>query len=198
MMAKYVELWRITKDIKAEWSFIEGALGTELYKRIYENTAPGHYADLDMLQIGTTHRGPTPLSIAEQYSMVSIWALLAQPFLLSCDLTKLDALTRSLMSNYEVIDINQDRLCKVAERSPLNTEETLLVYKKEMVNGKFAVGLFNISDREQEVTFSLEQLNLEGSWKVRDVWRQNDIGTVSETFTALLDSHGSLLLLLEN
>jgi alpha-galactosidase len=197
MMAKYVHLWRITKDIQAKWSYVEDALGAELHGRIYNNTSPGHYADLDMLQIGSTHRGPTPLTPAEQYSMVSIWALLAQPMLLSCDLTILDEFTRSLMSNYEVIDINQDRLCKPAERIALNNEESLLLFKKQLVNGKFAVGLFNISDEQQEISFSLEHLKLKGNWNLRDVWKQSDIGTISDKFTARLDKHGTVLLQLD-
>ena len=197
MLAKHVHLWRITKDIKAEWSFVEAALGAELHKRIIENTSPGHYADLDMLQIGSTFRGATPLTVAEQYSMVSLWALLSQPYLLSCDLTILDDFTRSLMSNYEVIDINQDRLCKPAERFELDDTGKLLLYKKTLNNGQYAVGLFNVSDEKQDISFTMEQLNFDGKWKFRDVWRQKDIGTISDTFEATVDGHGSLLLVLE-
>jgi alpha-galactosidase len=197
MMANYVHLWRITKDIKAQWSYVDAALGAELHKRIYDNTSAGHYADLDMLQIGTTYKGTTPLTIAEQYSMVSLWALLSQPFLLSCDLTILDDFTRSLMTNYEVIDINQDRLCKPADRLVLDAGRKLQLYKKPLSNGQISVGLFNVADKKQDISFSLEHLNLDGKWKIRDVWRQQDIGTVTDTFTATLDGHGSLLLVLE-
>jgi alpha-galactosidase len=197
MLAKHVHLWRITKDIKAQWSYVDAALGAELHKRIYENTSPGHYADLDMLQIGTTYKGTSPLTVAEQYSMVSLWALLSQPFLLSCDLTILDDFTRSLMSNYEVIDINQDRLCKPADRIVLNAEHQLQLYKKPLSNGQYAVGLFNVADKKQDISFSIKQLNLDGKWKIRDVWRQQDIGTLTDTFKATLDGHGSLLLVLE-
>ena len=197
MLAKHVHLWRITKDIKAEWSFVDAALGAELHKRIYENTSPGHYADLDMLQIGTTYKGTSPLTMAEQYSMISLWALLSQPFLLSCDLTILDDFTRSLMSNYEVIDINQDRLCKPADRIVLNAEHQLQLYKKPLSNGQYAVGLFNVAGKKQDISFSIKQLNLDGKWKIRDVWRQQDIGTLTDTFKATLDGHGSLLLVLE-
>lgn len=197
MLAKHVHLWRITKDIKADWSYVDAALGDELHKRISENTSPGHYADLDMLQIGTTYKGTSPLTVAEQYSMVSLWALLSQPFLLSCDLTILDDFTRSLMSNYEVIDINQDRLCKPADRIVLNAERQLQLYKKPLSNGQYAVGLFNVADKKQDISFSLKQLNLDGKWKIRDVWRQQDIGTLTDTFKAKLDGHGSLLLVLE-
>jgi alpha-galactosidase len=72
------------------------------------------------------------------------------------------------MTNYEVIDINQDRRCKPAERMELDEAGKLLLYKKTLSNGRFAIALFNTSDSEQEVTFSLKQLNLKGSWNVRD------------------------------
>jgi hypothetical protein len=64
-------------------------------------------------------------------------------------------------------------------------------------SGQYAVGLFNVADDKQDISFTLEQLDLDGKWKFRDVWRQKDIGTVSDTFTATIDGHGSLLLVLE-
>jgi hypothetical protein len=79
----------------------------------------------------------------------------------------------------------------------LDDTGTLLLYKKTLSNGQYAVGLFNVADQKQDITFSLEQLNLEGKWKFRDVWRQKNIGTVSNTLKAMLDAHGSLLLVLE-
>jgi alpha-galactosidase len=117
--------------------------------------------------------------------------------LLSCDLDKISEFTLKLMTNYEVIDINQDRLCKPAERLELDDTGKLLLYKKTLNNGQYAVGVFNVSDEKQDVSFSLKQLNLDGKWKFRDAWRQKDIGTVSDTFNAKLDGHGSLLLVLE-
>jgi len=203
MMSKYAHMWRITPDIKAHWPDVDRALGAELHKRAYTYTKPGHYADLDMLQIGplakTFLKGKTPLTAAEQYTMVTLWTMLAQPMLLSCDLDLIDEFTLKLMTNYEVIDINQDRLCKPAERMELDEAGKLLLYKKTLSNGRFAIALFNTSDSEQEVTFSLKQLNLKDSWNVRDAWKQKEIGTVSDEFTALVDSHGVLLLqLIEN
>jgi alpha-galactosidase len=200
MMSRHANMWRITKDIKPVWEDVERALGAELHERIYASTKPGHYADLDMLQIGPKYESFTkdraPLTAPEQYSMVSLWTLLAQPMLLSCDLDLISEFTLNLMRNYEVIDINQDRLCKPAERFELDDTGKLLLYKKTLNNGQYAVGLINVSDDNQDIAFTLEQLDLDGKWKFRDVWRQKDIGTVSDTFTATLDGHGSLLLVL--
>ena len=201
MMSKHANMWRITKDIKPVWEDIERALGAELHKRISTHTKPGHYADLDMLQIGPKYesftKGRAPLTAPEQYTMVSLCSLLAQPMLLSCDLDLISEFTLNLMTNYEVIDINQDRLCKPAERIELDDTGTLLLCKKTLNNGQYAVGLFNVADEKQDISFALEQLNFEGKWTFRDVWRQKDIGTVTDTFKARLDGHGSLLLVLE-
>lgn len=73
------------------------------------------------------------------------------------------------MSDHEVIDINQDRLCKPADRIVLNAERQLKLYKKPLSNGQYAIGLFNVAGKIQDISFSIKQLNIDGKWKIRDV-----------------------------
>src|SRR5690606_32807959 len=100
--------WRTTRDITDTWGSMSGIAfmqnGREGFVR------PGQWNDLDMLMVGQIwwgeNRRPTRLTPDEQYTQVSMWSLQAAPLLLSCDLTRLDPFTKSLLTNAEVIDVN--------------------------------------------------------------------------------------------
>lgn len=193
---KYCNLWRLTSDIKAEW-------GRMILPFRRENrlalTKPGHYGDLDMLQIGPLGKPnraevvfkPSPLTPAEQYFQVSLWCLLTQPLLLSCHVPSMDDFDVNLVTNDEVLAVNQDPLCKQGYRIASKRREWE-VWAKDLEDGSKAVGLFNLSDDDRVLAVSEEKLGLGG--KVRDLWRQKDVGELDGEFRVRVSSHGVALL----
>jgi alpha-galactosidase len=128
----------------------------------------------------------------EQYTHVSLWALLSAPLLLGCDLGRLDDFTLNLITNDEVLAIDQDPLG--VQALPVIKEKNIHVYKKRLADGNYALGIFNISD--ETVTYKLSFINagLNKELRLRDLWRQKDLGNFSNVFEDAIPSHGVRLL----
>jgi alpha-galactosidase len=198
MVPRYCNLWRLTPDIHAEWRRIIAPFRMEQRLQL---TGPGHYGDLDMLQIGPMGKpnraevvfNPSPLAPAEQYFQVTLWAILTQPLLLSCHIPTMDAFDLGLVTNDEVLAVNQDRLCKQGYRVAYR-EGVWEIWAKKLADGGKAVALFNLSDKDQVLTVTARQVGLGG--RVRDLWRQRDIGELNEGggFSAHVTAHGAAFL----
>ena len=117
---------------------------------------------------------PTALTPDEQYSYMSMWALMAAPLFFGGDMASLDDFTLGILCNSEVIDIDQDALGWQARVVRQSADEFIL--EKPLEDGSVAVGLFNLSDSPRKITASLTDLGLNGGRKVRDLWRQKEIG----------------------
>jgi alpha-galactosidase len=186
--------WRTTGDIVDSWRSMAsigfGQAGHEKF------AGPGHWNDPDMLVVGQVGWGPklhpTRLSADEQYTHISLWCLLSAPLLIGCDMTKLDDFTLSLLTNDEVIAVNQDPLGKQAARVAKDGDTE--VWAKDMEDGSKAVGLFNRGDEPAQVTATLSTLGLTGEQTIRDLWRQQDVAHASDEYKATVPSHGVLLL----
>ncbi len=186
--------WRTTGDITDTWQSMSRIgfeqNGHELY------AGPGHWNDPDMLVVGLVGWGPqlhpTRLSPNEQITHITLWSLLCSPLLIGCDMTRLDDFTFALLTNDEVLDVNQDPLGKQAKR--ISVTGTLEVWAKEMEDGSKAVGLFNRGQHMSNVTVAWSDLGITGRQNVRDVWQQKDVGAFEKTFTAPVPRHGAVLL----
>jgi len=128
----------------------------------------------------------------ECYTHVSLWCLLSSPLLLGCDLTKLDPFTLSLLTNDEVLAIDQDPLVKQAVSVARDGQYD--VYRKELEDGSLAVGLFNRSDTDGTVTAHWKDLKLNGKQTARDLWRQKELGVFENSFSAAVPAHGVVLI----
>jgi alpha-galactosidase len=171
---------------------------------------PGHWNDPDMMIVGNVATGvelhPTNLTPDEQYSHVSIYSLLAAPMLIGCALDQLDAFTLNLLSNDEVIEVNQDPLGKPARL--LSDENGVQVWVKPMEDGSYAVGLFNTDgygtkpqsyfrwgyEKDKSFVFDFAKVGLKDTWKLRDVWRQKNLGTFNTSFKTSIPYHGIVML----
>ena len=151
---KYANLWRTTGDINDSWESVN-RIGF-LQDRWAAYTGPGHWSDPDMLVLGMVGWGPnlhlTKLTPNEQKSHFSLWCLLSAPLILGCDLAQLDEYTLSLLTNEEVLAINQDILGKQATQ--ITNDCDTVVYAKTLSDGSYAVGLFNRGDSEATVSVS--------------------------------------------
>jgi alpha-galactosidase len=185
--------WRTTGDIGDSWSSMSGIGFSQDKSAPY--ASPGHWNDPDMLVVGRVGWGPnlreTRLRPNEQYTHISLWCLLCSPLLLGCDLRNMDAFTVSLLTNDEVLAVNQDALGQQAR--PVGDAGSLDVWAKKMEDGSLAAGLFNRGPVAKVVTASWSDMGLSGPMRVRDLWRQKDLGIFDGKFEAEIPRHGVVL-----
>jgi len=186
--------WRTTGDITDSWGSMAGIGFAQADHAPY--ASPGHWNDPDMLVVGLVGWGPnlreSRLTPNEQYTHISLWCLLASPLLIGCDLTRIDEFTMNLLTNDEVLEVNQDPLGKQAVR--VSQDGPREVWAKKMEDGSLAVGLFNRDEIPQTVVAKWSELGLNGTMRVRDLWRQQDIGSFDSSFGAEIPRHGVVLL----
>lgn len=191
-LAELANAWRTSGDVKDEWDDVS-EIGFSR-DRWASFSAPGSYNDPDMLLVGHVGWGkprPTRLAPNEQYTQMSLWSLLAAPLLLGCDLEKLDPFTLGLLTNDEVLAVNQDPLCKQARR--VARSGSAEVFAKVLEDGSWAVGLFNRGEKERTVAVRWSDIGVQGAQLVRDLWRQQDLGEFPDRFEAPVQPHGAVL-----
>ncbi len=201
----FVQLWRTGTDIRDVWNRSTllkdtWALGItdiwDTHREWREFTKPGCWADPDMLVVGWVGFGEkelhkTLLTPDEQYTHISLWCLWSAPLLIGSPLEKLDKFTLSLLSNDEVLEVNQDPLGRQAHLAWKDLEGE--VWVKKMEDGSKAVGLFNRSIKEISIDIEWKHLGVYGKQRVRDLWRQKDLGTFEKNFGAKIPPHGVML-----
>jgi len=205
--AQYAQLancWRTTCDIRDLWdlgyrdgqAFPQGLRDIVSYNAYWQPFAgPGHYNDPDMLVVGKVGWGklrPAFLTPNEQYTHVSMWCLWSAPLLIGCPIDQLDPFTLNLLTNDEVLEVNQDPLCvqatRVAKYGPIE------IWAKPQEDGSQAVGIFNFGFEEAEFALKLADLKIHGPCTVRDLWRQQNLGTLQHTFPTKIGRHGVTLI----
>ncbi len=192
-LSTYANSWRTTGDIRDTWDSVRKiGFSQEKWAAL---GGPGHWNDPDMLVVGYVGWGdphPTRLTPDEQYTHLTLWCLLSAPLLLGCDLEKLDDFTLNLLTNDEVLAVDQDALGRQATCASRAGE--LLVYAKDLADHSKAVGLFNLGQTKATVTALWPELQLAGKQAVRDLWRQKDLGQFEGRFQATVPPHGAELM----
>lgn len=188
--------WRTTNDITDTWVSVKNIALDQDKSAAYAK--PGNWNDPDMLVVGYVGWGnthPSKLKPDEQYLHISLWSLFSAPLLIGCDMEKLDDFTLSLLTNDEVIEINQDPLGKQA--TCVQTIGDLRIYAKELEDGSRAVGFCNFGTDVIDLSYSdFEKLGINGQYMVRDLWRQKDIANIKTKTGQLalkVPVHGVLL-----
>jgi alpha-galactosidase len=192
-LSKIANCWRTTGDIRDNWdSMSKKGFGQDKWAHF---CTQGHWNDPDMLVVGYVGWGnphPANLTPDEQYTHITMWSLLSAPLLLGCDLEKLDDFTLNLLTNDEVLDVNQDSLARQA--TTISKNRDWCVYAKDLEDGSKAVGLFNIgTNGASTVTVKWSDLKISGKRKVRDLWRQKELGQFSDKFELTIPPHGAEL-----
>lgn len=186
--------WRTTGDITDTWKSLS-SIGFNQNK-LFQYAKPGRWNDPDMLIVGDVGWGqnlhPTRLNPDEQYTHISLWCLLSAPLLIGCDISKMDDFTVNLLSNDEVLALDQDPLGKQAEQK--TKKDDYQVWVKELEDGNKAIGIFNLSDTYQNISVRWNELDLSSKEKVRDLWRQKDLGVFENSFTTKVPPHGVRLI----
>jgi alpha-galactosidase len=199
-LARWAQAWRTTGDIWDTWE-TPGPWQNSVSAIGFNQDAwtafggPGHWNDPDMLVLGYVGWGPqlhaTRLTPAEQYTHISLWCLLSAPLLIGCDLERLDAFTLNLLTNDEVLALDQDPLGRSAHR--VATLGAVDVYSKELEDGGSALGFFNRGDVPHTVTAKLDRLGFGGRWRIRDLWRQKDVGEFTIDLPVTVEPHDVVL-----
>jgi alpha-galactosidase len=194
--------WRTTGDLGLE----RGDLLPGFYQiglsnaRHYENAGPGHWNDPDYILIGYVGNArsqnepgqPTKLTPNEQYSYMSMWCLMAAPLFFSGDMRLLDDFTLGILCNSEVIEVDQDPLGRQAK--PLVQNDETLIMAKPMEDGSVTVGLFNLAELPRDISVDSSLLGIGGPQRIRDLWRQKDLGAVGSRFEMTVPRHGAMLI----
>jgi alpha-galactosidase len=188
--------WRTTNDITDTWASVKNIALDQDKSAPYAK--PGNWNDADMLVVGHVGWGnphPSKLRPDEQYLHISLWSLFSAPLLIGCDMEKLDDFTLNLLTNDEVIEVNQDPLGKQA--TCVYTIGDLRIYAKELEDGSRAVGFCNFGTEIIDISYAdFDKLSLSGRFKVRDLWRQKDVASIQTTTSQLplkVPVHGVLL-----
>lgn len=203
-------LWRTTRDITDEWNVVT-AIGC--FQDVCAGaTAPGRYNDPDMLVVGKLGQAwrsqshDSELTPDEQYAHISLWSILSAPLLIGCDMGELDDFTLNLLTNAEVIAVNQDPLAAPATKRIVPDGQ---IWYKKLYDGSYALGFFQmdpyfvlwdqdeaeaIQERFYEFDLNLKELGIDGKVRIRDLWRQKDLGTYSDSYRALVPYHGVSLI----
>jgi alpha-galactosidase len=180
------QMWRTTDDIDDSYGrmiaigFSQAALS--------KYAGPGHWNDPDMLEIGNGK-----MTEEEYRTHMSLWVILAAPLIAGNDLSKMTEADKNLLMNKEAIAIDQDALGKQGDR--LYQSGDFDVWTKPLSDGRVAVGLFNRSWDNRDVSVDLAEIGFRSGASLRDVWKQKDLGRHSGVFTDTIPKHGVTLLI---
>lgn len=188
--------WRDNSDSRDTWeNIVANRFSTDRWAAF---TRPGHYFDMDMMEIGvmrdhaTGESRPCLLTEDEQQVAFSIRVIFPSPLQLSCDLSKLTAHDLALLCNPEVIAVHQDPLgigaqcvSNVVEKDAKGEEiRNTKVYLRPLFDGSLALAMFNLSSAEQKIEYALD-----GRYAVRDLWMRRDGGMIEGRMAERLPAH---------
>lgn len=189
--------WRVTHDIRNQF---EGDLGVinvlehNLYLSAY--AGPGHFNDMDMMQIGRN-----TMSVDQEKSHFALWSIMCSPMLIGCDMRNIPDRTLQIITNKEVIALNQDPLglqAQVVTREGTSGNRIVLAKQIEVANGKIrGVVLFNGEKTAATMRINFADVDLVGATKVRDLWSQTDLGSFNDYYEVSVPAHGTAVLRLE-
>ena len=185
--------WRTTDDVSNRIDFQEyqrmmfvgfGQEGLQRY------AGPGHWNDPDFLQIG--NHG---LNTDEDKTQMSLWALLAAPLFASSDLTKLTADQVAVLTNREVIAVDQDP--KGTQGKRLSQSGPIEVWAKPLSHGRTAVGLINSGESPLPASVNFAEVGYSHPVHLRDLWEKKDLGAFDKSYSTVVPAHGVVLIEIE-
>ncbi len=187
--AKNCSSFRNNIDSRDDWQILKSYLDTV---GPWENiVCPGHYYDLDMLEIGCCdlfHEGDSYLTPNEEIFAFSLRAFFLSPIQLSCRLEKLNNFQKNVLCNSEVLAINQDALADYPKPDAQNPHSDVKIYRRKLENGDLGIALFNTSDVAVPQT-----LNLGEYQTVRNLWTWTE-EPASANFSCVVEPHCAQLL----
>jgi len=203
-------LWRISGDISpcydcednhgtwSSWGFFKIA---EMRKDIRKYSGPDHWNDFDMLEVGNG------MTLYEDKSHFALWCMLASPLITGNDFRSMKKETLDLLTNKEVIAINQDVLG--IQGFKYSDNDGISIWFKPLENGNWAVSFFNKNEESKVVAFNWKEHNVfddvnnlatsfsKIQYEIRDIWNHKDLATTNKTFKATIATHDVITLILK-
>ena len=179
--------WRMSRDISPRWSVVKEIIHQNLYLSAY--AGGGHYNDMDMLEVGRS------LTNEEDRTHFGLWCMMASPLLIGCDMTKLKPQTLALLTNRDLIAIDQDPLGLQAYVVQHDMQTGTYVLVKDLLEyhgSTRAVAFYNPTDITQAVSIDMKGLELGGVVQAKDLY-DNGIKPLtlqSSSFTQEVPPHG--------
>ncbi|WP_017257144.1 glycoside hydrolase family 27 protein [Pedobacter arcticus] len=178
--------WRISGDISSTFSSILTII--DLNRELYKYASAGHYNDMDMLQVG---RGMT---YDEDKSHFSMWCILNSPLLAGNDLTKMSKETLEILTNKELIALNQDKGFHQAQRI-YHKGEIEIWLKKLGIDGKEnAIAILNRGNRTEKFVLTPELIGKKGRVRLRDLWLHKELGKLKQSRSFDIPKHGVVVM----
>lgn len=201
-VSRYAQMWRISDDVWDVWysskGFPQGIKNLFGLTAVWAGVArPGRWPDADMLPIGSLRPAAgwgeareTRLTHDEQRTMLTLWSIFRSPLIMGGNLTHADAWTTSLLTNAEVLAVNQH---SKENRPVIKTEETVIWTARRETDKDLYVAIFNLSDKSQTVNYPWSELGLTAaSYSLRDLWEHRDLAAASAA-QVTLRPHASIL-----
>jgi alpha-galactosidase len=192
-------LWRTAGDIRDQWFLGHQSGIIECFDRqqpkftAYQH--PGAWNDPDMLLAGIYGKGASANDLdakgcndTEYRSQMSLWAMLSAPLLISADVRNISRNALEILTNPEVIEVDQDPAGRLPWRLGAPAQQE--VWVKDMEDGSKTVVLLNRSSEQKTINFRWEDLGLKTTQLVRDLWSRKDLGIIKDTYSATVPPHG--------
>jgi hypothetical protein len=189
----YAQLWRISDDFWDDWKLLK-----DQFRRL-ENWNPymgeNAWPDADMLPLGRLALGErdTKFTPDEQQTLMSLWSIARSPLIMGGDLRRMDDATLALLTNPEVLAVNQ----KSHQNRPLHADQGTRIWSARANGTKSAyyLALFNTEDKPVDIAFDLSRLNLgDKTVALRDLWARRDLPAARGVIRQTIKPHGSVLL----
>jgi len=176
--------WRIADDIGPSWSHIPRILDTNTYLAGF--ASQGHYNDMDMLEVGNGNTAD------QDRAHFALWCIHSSPLVLGNDMSNMSATTLSILTNKEVLALNQDTtgLQAIRVSDDGNGGQVFVKRLNGLASGERGVVLFNRSSASRTITVNWKDLDLEGAATVRDLWNKKDLGSFTGSYSVSVPATG--------
>jgi alpha-galactosidase len=197
-------MWRVSGDVvdswvnlqKPNWQPLGIDTSIDIADEVHAYGGPGGWNDLDMLVVGLKGKGQvggTGMSFIEYQTHMSLWVMACSPLMIGCDVRRMDSETASLLTNREVLAVNQDPLGIPAR--PVRQIGSCDLWTKRLANGSTAVAMINRGSRTEEITVKARDIGLLDTPKLaRDLWRGQDIADFKTELPLQVAAHQTILL----
>eukprot|EP01098_Paradermamoeba_levis_P006725 TRINITY_DN2793_c0_g1_i1.p1 TRINITY_DN2793_c0_g1~~TRINITY_DN2793_c0_g1_i1.p1 ORF type:complete len:433 (+),score=114.65 TRINITY_DN2793_c0_g1_i1:186-1301(+) len=176
-------LWRLWDDIRDNFQSILGIMeywGT--HTELQPAAAPGQWNDPDMLEIGNGAE-----TDGEYRIHLSVWSIIAAPLIAGNDLRNMTQATFEILTNTEVIAVDQDPAGIQGKRIKYN--QMSQVWVRKLGDGSLAVALVNTNTIAFQLTVTWADLGISGNWNARDLWKHKNLGGFDQQFSSLVPPH---------
>jgi hypothetical protein len=195
-LRNHTNLWRISADFWDEWGSLKAQMNRCSIWAPFVSV--GHWPDADMLPLGDLPRGESGgtnrvsnFNEQEQYTLMTLWCIFRSPLMFGGNLPNTNQFTIDLISNKEVLEVNQNSW----NNKPVFESDNEKIWTAENEKGTY-VAFFNLTDKDREISISLKELDLKGTYFIRDLWAKETERSSSDSITTKIAPHGAKIYLI--